>query len=67
MHFLIARADLALARGDNVEALQLAEQAAALEDESWSAGVQGVANARYLGDAQLGVGNANDALTRTSS
>ena len=62
-NFLIARADLALARGDNVEALQLAEQAAALEDESWSAGVQGVTNARYLGDAQLGVGNANDAPT----
>ena len=61
-NFLIARAALALARGDDVEALQLAEKARALEDESWSAGVQGVSNARYLGDAQLGVDNANDAL-----
>ena len=61
--FLIARADLALARGDNVEALEFAEAAAALEDESYSAGVQGVANLRYLGDAQLGVGNATNALS----
>jgi tetratricopeptide (TPR) repeat protein len=61
--FLIARADLALARGDDVEALRFVEQAAALEDESYSAGFQGVANVRYLGDAQLSVGNTNAALT----
>ena len=61
--FLIARADLASAREDNVEALHFVEQAAALEDESYSAGFQGVANVRYLGDAQLSVGNTNAALT----
>jgi predicted ATPase/DNA-binding SARP family transcriptional activator len=60
--FLIARTDLALARGQNAEALGLAEAAIALEDESYRAGVQGVANLRYLGDAQLAVGNSPDAL-----
>ena len=60
--FLIARAELALVRGQNVEALGLAQAAMALEDESYSAGVQGGANLRHLGDAQLAVGNATEAL-----
>jgi predicted ATPase/DNA-binding SARP family transcriptional activator len=61
--FLIARTDLALARGDDIQALSIAEEVVALEDGSYSTGSQGIANLRYLGDAQLAVGNASDALT----
>ena len=61
---LIARADLALARGDNIPKPSNSPSRLQHSRMSRSApALQGVANVRYLGDAQLAVGNAHDALT----
>jgi hypothetical protein len=59
---LIARADLALAHGDEVEALRFSEAAAAIENASTHGDIQALFVLRSLGDAQLVVGKADEAV-----